>query len=297
MSNRPVIFDTDPGIDDAVAMIVLRRLCPERVAQIVASYGNVALDRTVNNALTMLSLLDWEVPVLRGAAGPDNDQYVPAPHIHGVDGLAGLGRDFPAGSAMEGDFVGILYQRLCEMGRVDYIVVGPLTNLALLLKRFPDAGEHIEQVVCMGGGIGMGNVTEWAEFNIHCDPESAQYVFHKLDNVALVPLNVTTSVSFTPEQIRMYTEEGSPLHTIMRKMLTSIYESCIRFGEPGATMHDSTAVLYYLYPELFSTCKCGIEVDCGEKFGMTAVQEGENNVTLVTSTEPEKLLSIIGDCV
>lgn len=297
MSKHPILLDTDPGIDDAVAMAVLHRLCAGRVALIAATYGNVSLDRTVNNALTMLSLLDWEVPVLRGAAGPDNDQYLPAPHIHGADGLAGLGRDFPRESALEGDFVQLLYRRICELGKVDYIAVGPLTNLALLLKRFPDVRRHIGKAVCMGGGIGLGNVTEWAEFNIHCDPESAAYVLRELDDIALVPLDVTTSVAFSLEQIEAYTKGDSPLRLAMKKMLTAIYENCIRYGEPGATMHDSTAVLYYLYPELFTVRRCGIDVDCGEKFGRTTVNETRKNVTLVLSAESEKLLSIIGGCV
>ena len=297
MSNRPVILDTDPGIDDAVAMAVLRRLCPEQVALIVATYCNVALERTVSNALTMLSLLDWAVPVLRGAKEPTGNGYHPAQHIHGMDGLAGLGRDFPEETALAGDFPQILYGRLCAMGKADYIAIGPLTNLAVLLKRFPDAREHIGRVICMGGGIGMGNVTEWAEFNIHCDPESAAYVLRELEDIVLVPLDVTTSVSFVPEQIDAYTEGDTSFHTFMRKMLTAIYESCIRYGEPGATMHDSTAVLYYLYPELFTVQRCGIDVDCEHRVGMTLINKERKNVTLVRSADSQKLLSIIGGCI
>ena len=204
MQQNPIILDTDPGIDDAVAMLVLRRLCPERIRLIVASYGNVALSHTVNNALTMRSLLNWDVPILRGAAHPASSQAVDASHIHGADGLGGLGLSFPAGTALEGDFLQLLFDKIRSLGTVDYLTIGPLTNLALLLKRFPEVKNHIERVVTMGGGISMGNVTPYAEFNIYCDPQSAGFVLREVPDLSLVPLDTTTQVAFSLAQIERW---------------------------------------------------------------------------------------------
>lgn len=295
---RPLIVDTDPGIDDAIALLVLHHYCPDAVRLIVAGYGNVCADSTERNALVMRSLLGWDVPVLRGAEGADDpdSRYVPAPHIHGEDGFAGISAGFSGatGEALRGDFLQILYDTLRENGCCDYIALGPLTNLALLLRRFPDAAAHIGRVVCMGGGIGMGNVTEWAEFNIHCDAASARTVFQTLPDVALVPLNVTSPVAFSLEEIERLTAGGAPLADCMRRLLTGCWQNCRRFGELGATMHDSTAVLYYLFPELFAGRRTGITVDGSpEGYGCTTETSERENVMLVLEGDPRTLLDRI----
>lgn len=298
---NPIILDTDPGIDDAVAFIVLHHFCPERVKLILASYGNSSIDHTLNNALTMRGLLHWDVPVVRGAENPcdkqGQDRLVDAAHVHGADGLGGLGLSFPEGEAFAGDFLQRVYDTLCALGRADYITLGPLTNLALLLKRFPDARAHIGRVVSMGGAIGLGNVTPEAEFNIHCDPAAAAYVLRELPDVALVPLNVTNSVAFSLEEIDRITRGGGEVAEAMRKILTSNYHACVRYGETGSTMHDSTAVLCYLFPELFTVRRCGIDVDSGGHYGRTSETAERENVTLAVSTDAEKLLRLIGGCV
>ena len=298
MRQNPIILDTDPGIDDAVAMIVLRRLCPERVKLVAASYGNVSLSHTVNNALTMRSLLNWDVPVLKGANRPASGEAPDASHIHGTDGLGGLSLSHPAGKVIEGDFLQILSNQIRAFSPVDYLTIGPLTNLALLLKRFPDIQPHIGRVVSMGGGINMGNVTPYAEFNIHCDPKSAAYVFKTMPDVSLVPLDTTTQVAFSLEQIERYTAGDTPLKKAMRLILTANYHACVGYGEPGSTMHDSTAVLYYLRPELFHVKKCGIDVVCeGEQRGRTLPAADRENITLTTGADTGTLLDIIGSCV
>lgn len=288
-----IILDTDPGIDDAIALIVLLRECSERVALILSCYGNISIEHTTQNALTILSLLDLDIPVIKGTSKPDNDRYVDAAHIHGADGLGGLNVEVPSHKAIEGDYLQMVYDAIIAAGRVDYITLGPLTNLALLMKRFPDVVSHIDRVVSMGGGIGMGNVTEFAEFNIHCDGESANYVFENSLELVLVPLNTTSTVAFDLAQIAAIGEINTPLAKAMEQILTANYHSCLQFGEPGSVMHDSTAVLYYLYPTLFSVRKCGIEVDCGAHYGETVINEARQNITLTLTTNPQNLLEKI----
>lgn len=297
MNEYPIIVDTDPGIDDAVAFVVLRHYCPERVALILSSYGNVPLDRATNNALTMREELSWDVPVVRGTREEDG-RYEDAAHIHGADGLGGLGRDYPAGTAIGGDYLAIVYEAICAAGAVDYLTLGPLTNLARLMQRYPDVKNRIRRVVTMGGGIGMGNVTPFAEFNIHCDAESADYVFQEANELVLIPLNVTTSVAFQPEQIERMTAEDTPLCRLLREILLANYRACVKFGEPGSTMHDSTAALCLLFPELFGLERCGISADCGaERYGETVRDASRENILLAVSANPQELLDQIARCV
>lgn len=301
-SQNPVILDTDPGIDDAVALIVLHHFCPEQVKLILTSYGNISVDKTTNNALTMCSLLNWDVPVVRGSSAPEpREAGMPhledAAHIHGADGLGGLSLSFPEGAAFEGDFLQKTYDTIRALGKVDYITLGPLTNLALLMKRFPDVTGSIGQIVSMGGGIGLGNATPTAEFNIHCDPISADYVFRTAGQLTLVPLNTTNHVAFSLEDIHRMAARNTPVSLAMEKILTANYHSCVRYGEKGSTMHDSTAVLCWMFPWLFCARQCGITAECGEFFGRTVLTDRRDNVLLTGEAETERILSLIEESV
>lgn len=296
-----IILDTDPGIDDAIAIIVLLSYLNDNVELILSSYGNISVENTTRNALTILSLLNRDIPVIKGADKPSytnkaND-YTDASNIHGDDGLFGLRVDNLISQPIEGDFLEITYNTIKKAGKVDYITLGPLTNLALLMQRYPDVTDYIDHVVTMGAGIDMGNITPHAEFNIHCDAQSADYVFKHIKKLSLAPLNTTTCVAFSLEQIADIEKIGTPLAKAMTHILTQNYHSCVAFGEPGSVMHDSTAILYYLFPELFETKICGIDVDCGEFYGKTSINNDRRNITLTTTVEPQVLLSKIANCI
>jgi len=303
MIERKIILDADPGIDDAVAMAVLLKACKARVKLMVSTYGNIPLEKSTRNALSLLTLLGAaDIPLVRGAEqpGPGNAVYEDASYIHGGDGLGGLQsgsllKGLPAKEAVEGDFLRIVYDAIMEEESVDYITLGPLTNLSALIARFPEAAKKLNLVVTMGGGIGLGNVTEYAEFNFYCDAESARHVLAVAPDLVLAPIDITTQVAFRPEQIAAIGAAGTPVAKAMEAMLTLNYHQCVAYGEPGATMHDSTAVLAYLYPELFEFRACGIDVACGrERYGESNVAEG-GNVRLMTGTDPARLLEIIAE--
>jgi len=303
LTERKIILDCDPGIDDAVAMAVLLRACKKRVKLVFATYGNIPLEKTTRNALSLLSLFGADdIPVVRGAAqpGPGNAVYEDASYIHGGDGLGGLQgsllKNLPVKAPLEGDALQIVYGAIMEeAGGVDYITLGPLTNLSTLITRFPEAVGRINRVVAMGGGMGLGNVTKYAEFNFYCDAESARHVLSVVPDLVLVPIDITTQVAFSPEQIAAIGAAGTPVAQAMEAMLALNYKQCVAYGELGATMHDSTAVLAYLYPELFEFRACGIRVECGrERYGESTVTEGQN-VQLIVKTDPVRLLEIISE--
>lgn len=295
---HPIILDTDPGIDDAVAMIVLHHFCKNDIRLIVAGYGNIKAEQTVKNALLMCDLLSMDTPVLKGAVVPQYGSYEDAAHIHGADGLGGMSLGTSKKQPLvSSDFLKTLYDTIIEAGTVDYITLGPLTNLALLLKRYPDVRSHIARVVTMGGGIACGNVTPHAEFNVHCDAESADEVFASGLPIALVPLDTTNHVAFSMEQIESLSSVKTPLACLMQKILEENYKNCTRYGEEGSTMHDSTAVLYYLFPEYFKTEQCGITVDTNKYYGKTIVTKERNHVTLIKGAESQTLCDLILSCI
>lgn len=177
-----------------------------------------------------------------------------------------------------------------RQGRLHH--AGPLTNLARLITEYPDVTEHIETVVSMGGGIKKGNVRPYAEFNIFCDPQAAKIVFLNVKKLALVPLNTTLTVSLNTEQINAISEE-TKLSSAMKKILAENYKNCVKYGEPGSTMHDSTAVLYYLCPELFETKVCGIDVNVKDRPGETEITESRSNILITTKCESGVLIDKI----
>lgn len=291
------LLDTDPGIDDAVALAVLNHYAPKRLVGIYATYGNVPLSQTYANACTTAGLLGWEIPILPGASHPAEGGFSPACDIHGADGLAGLSKPHPlpplsAEAAMEQACAWI-----CAHPGLTYYAIGPLTNLAGLIRRYPEVTSKIGRAVIMGGGIGCGNVTSTAEFNIYCDPVSAQLVFSSLPDICLIPLNLTTQIAFSPSQIRDLTQGGTAFSKAMRRILAFNCEACKQDGQTGAVMHDATAALYPFFPGLYQATRCGIRVEVRQPghIGETVVLEGGQNVALVTGGDTAAILTRIGD--
>ena len=305
MIKRRIILDSDPGIDDAVAIAVLFKECAERVKLFFSTYGNNSLENTTRNAESILSLLNADIPLVRGSQkpGPGNGTCEDASYIHGDDGIGGLQnsdllKNLPVKRAIEGDYLKIVYEAIAEEESIDYIALGPLTNLSALIERFPQIVEQIGSVTVMGGGIGKGNITEFAEFNFYCDAESANKVLSVIPNLTLVPLDITSKVAFDLDSISKIGSAGTNISAFMEAILTFNYHKCLTYGDQGSVMHDSTAVLAYLHPELFKFVSCGIRVNCGmERYGESTVLKDGNNVQLVVETDPVQILDRIAECI
>jgi len=300
MDDKLIIVDTDPGIDDAIAIAVLLEACKGRDILVFTTYGNTSLDNTTRNALSLMSLFDVDVPVVRGSQkpAPGNGAYEDASYVHGADGLGGLQggmlkglpRRSAVGETENFDYLRHVYDTIRRSGGADYITLGPLTNLASLIERFPDVVGLIGRVVTMGGGIGLGNVTQHAEFNIYCDAESADYVFSKMPDLTLVPLNITKLVSFDLAGIERIGAAGSRVAEAMAAALRANYELCLAYGDPGSTMHDATAVLAYLYPGMFEYRATTMRVACDlERYGMCLPEDNPcGNIRLTTGFNPSE---------
>ena len=262
----PLVIDTDPGIDDALA-ILLALASPEVDLQLVtAVHGNVELAQTTENALRVLHLAGRsDVPVVAGAAGP---LVHPLPeragHVHGSAGLGGV--ELPASPAAVDPRPAVvaLAELLLahEPGTVTIAPIGPLTNIALLLHVFPEAAARIGRVVWMGGSATRGgNVTAAAEFNAWADPEAAQAVLSSPLPVTMVGLDVTLPTVLTQAGIDRFRTAGGDVGATAAAVLQQYVDSARdRYGIDGVCVHDALALTEAIAPGTLGTVRREVAV-------------------------------------
>ncbi len=206
---RRIIIDTDPGVDDAMAIFLALRSPELKVEAITAVSGNVPLEMTLPNALRLVEIAGrTDVPVAGGASVPLVRRLITAKYVHGNNGLGGV--EFPAAKLKPVSETAVqLISRLVRgnPGQITIVAVGPLTNIATLLRADPEIARMIPQIVIMGGSLSGGNITPAAEFNLYVDPEAARIVFDSGIPLTMVGLDVTEKVLLREEHIRAL--EGS----------------------------------------------------------------------------------------
>lgn len=264
MARTRVVIDTDPGVDDAVA-ILLALASPEiEVLALTTVAGNVGLDKTTLNARRLLQLARrGDVTVAAGCsqplAGPSGD----ASEVHGNDGLSDLEWDEPQVPLSERHAVDVL-AGLINDGPLTIVAIGPLTNLATLLERHGGIESRVERVVLMGGASFEGNVTPAAEFNIWVDPEAAQRVLSADWPVTVMPLDLTHQAYLNDDDVRFLrgldSEVGRRLADILEP-LARVHEEW--HGNRNLIMHDSMAVYEVIDPTAITKQGVTIEVETG----------------------------------
>ncbi len=272
---RPrIILDCDPGHDDAIAIVVAAHTCD--LIGITTVAGNAPLDRTTHNALVMRELLDINVPVHAGAARPLIAEPVAAADVHGSSGLDGAALPEPA-RAVESDDAAAFIVDACRSQHGTWIVgVGPLTNVALALRRAPDLVDSIAGISVMGGGT-FGNRSAVGEFNIWADPEAAAIVFGYGGPLVMAGLDVTHQFLATSDRIERVGAVGGRLATTLAQLLT-FFSSAYRARHDdigGAPMHDVLAVLALAEPSLFERRRRHVAIETSGRFtrGMTVIDE------------------------
>jgi purine nucleosidase len=263
MKTIPVIFDTDPGIDDAMALFLLARHPAIDLRAITTVFGNASLATTTRNALSLARFYGLDIPVAAGAAGPlqpPAELDFPA-HVHGDDGLGGMFTQLPAHVASPDPRPA--HELICQMinaqpGEIVLLAVGPLTNLALALRHDPSITGKVKQVVVMGGAFGTfghgGNVTPVAEANVINDPEAADLVFTADWPVVLIGLDVTQEVVMSEEFLASLRGQGHGVGDFLwqaSRHYQDFYHE--RDGIGGIYSHDTSAIAYVASPDLFIT--------------------------------------------
>jgi inosine-uridine nucleoside N-ribohydrolase len=274
---RHVIIDTDPGVDDALALILALQSPELCVDAITTVSGNVHVELATQNTLTVLGLFPPErrPPVARGSDRPLVRALDTAAPMHGDDGMGGVSRlhtatgqpRYPAVSAAQvsRDAVACLLDLIRRSpGELTLVALGPLTNLALAWRRDAYALRQLAEIVIMGGAVTVpGNVTPLAEFNIYVDPEAAQVVFASGVSITLIGLDVTERVRLTGEMIDQYIRPaGSPLSQFVMDCTAHTIEFSTRVERPpGMAMHDPLAVGALIDPTIVHTAPLSVQVE------------------------------------
>ena len=278
MSPTPILLDCDPGHDDAIALLLALASPELELLGVTTVAGNQTLEKTTANAIRVLDFVGRDdVTVAAGASRPLEREPFVAAYVHGETGLDGPDLPPPQRQPQALHAVDFLAERVSG---ATLVAVGPLTNVALLLTRYPEA--RPERIVLMGGSIGLGNVTPAAEFNIWADPEAAARVFESGLELTMVGLDVTHRallLDADAERLRASGRTG--------QMVAELYDFFHRFhrdtyGFGGSPIHDAVAVAYVFRPELMETKRCHVAIECGSE-----LTRGRTVVDLLSRTEEE----------
>lgn len=264
---RKIIIDTDPGQDDAVA-ILLALASPDEIdlLGITCVAGNVPLGLTEVNARKVCEVIGrTDVKVFAGHDRPLKRTLVTAEYVHGKSGLDGVDLPAPKMPLQEQDAVSFIIDTLRnhEAGSVTLVPIGPLTNIASALEQAPDIAERIEEIVLMGGAyFEVGNVTPAAEFNIYVDPEAADIVLKSGVKVTIMPLDVTHKVLVTHDRLDAISAIGNRAAEVVVGW-TGFFERFDRekYGSLGAPLHDPTTIAYLIRPDLFTGRHVNVEIE------------------------------------
>ena len=267
MPARKVIIDTDPGQDDAVA-ILLALASPEEidVLGITAVAGNVPLALTQKNARIVCELAGKpDVKVFAGCDEPLSRKLVTAEHVHGKTGLDGPVLPDPKMALQDDHAVDFIIDTLRreDSGTVTLCPLGPLTNIATALQKAPDIADRVQEIVLMGGAyFEVGNITPTAEFNIYVDPEAAEIVFKSEIPIVVMPLDVTHKALVTKPRNDAFRALGTPVGVAVAEM-TDFFERFDKekYGSAGAPLHDPCVTAYLIKPELFTGRHVNVEIE------------------------------------
>jgi purine nucleosidase len=299
-----LVIDTDPGVDDAHAIMAAFAHPEARVEAITTVAGNVSLEQTTANACTILDVLDQDIPVYAGCDRPMVGPVIDAGYFHGADGLGDSGYPPSQRKVADEHAVNALIRLADDSpGELTLVAIGPLSNVAMATRLDPALPRKYERLIVMGGTIrGTGNVTTAAEFNIYADPEAAAVVFDAWPGLALLSWETTTDHSFTAEQIEALLVVDSPRAEFFRRISSrSIGMLEQIFGRKTLLEPDLLAVAVALEPDIVRRAEfhhVRVELAGQHTRGHTTVdwfdRTGEApNVSVVTELDRARLWDLL----
>jgi uridine nucleosidase len=263
---RKIIIDTDPGIDDTMAIFFALSSPELDVVGLTTIFGNVHTDVATANALRLLEIAGrTDIPVAKGTdqplAGPFGG---PVPYVHGEDGQGNLYLPPPNTQAVAEPAAQFIAEQVMTFpGEITLVPIGPLTNIALALRLEPRIADKVREVVLMGGNaLAPGNATPAAEANIHNDPEAADVVFGAGWKVTMVGLDVTHKIVMRPDHLAAYSTASHPLAQHIARMLPCYRNFYADYHDlTGIFTHDPSAMAYLIDPTLFKTAQWPVRVE------------------------------------
>lgn len=262
MAKEKIIIDTDPGIDDAVALAIALFNETVDVKLITTVAGNVSLEKVTANALKLLTFWGKKVPVAKGAEKPFIQKFVDAAGIHGQSGMDGF--DFPEPDMsllVKEHAVNKMREVIMAEKTITLVAIGPLTNVALLFALYPEVKTHISRIVLMGGSLTRGNKGVMAEFNFATDPHAAKMVFDAGVPLVMAGLDVGWQSAILPEdtaKLLTMGKTGQMVHALFKKYRSGTFAT-------GLRMYDACAVAYLLKPEIFKTADVFVDIELSGK--------------------------------
>ncbi len=270
-----LIIDTDPGIDDAMAIFYAAAAADIELLGLTTIFGNVTTEIATRNALRLLEAADLaEVPVAAGAKAPLKlPPFPPSSEVHGDEGFGDIPAAIPAGKAVDEDAADFLIRMAREhKGELVVCPIGPLTNIAVAMERDAEFVNNVKSIVIMGGSLEEGgNITKFAEANIYHDPHAADVVMTAGEKVTLVGLDVTHRILCTPEDFTQIAANSPELGGMLQDMSHFYLAFYLKVaGLEGCSLHDPAAVIACTHPEHFETRSLAMKVICeGEEIGAT----------------------------
>jgi purine nucleosidase len=284
---RRIILDCDPGLDDALAILLAHGDPDIDLVAITTVGGNVSLENTTRNALQLAEYLGIsEVPIAAGAAEPLVRVAEDASHVHGAEGMGTVRLPAPLLTVSPIGAVDLIIETLrTTPGTIHLVATGPLTNIALALQKEPAIAEWAASFVIMGGSFTRGNATPAAEFNIYADPEAAAVVFAAGWQVVMIGLDLTLQAIATTSIVDRMRELGR-LGDELLVPLSTFWNDPNDPSFRGQAVHDVVAVAYVVHPEWFESRAARVEVETDGRFtsGMTVVE--------FSSSEPNALVPV-----
>ena len=303
MTKRKFIFDSDGGVDDAQALILLvaNGVVPDLITTV---FGNVGLDQATTNLLATLSMLKVDIPVHRGADRPLVQPIIDARNVHGDDGLGGARRPETQALPASDDGVGELRRAFGDAAakgdKVDILMIGPLTNLALALRLEPSIVDGIGTLTIMGGNVyGRGNTTPAAEFNIYADPEAAHIVLTAGVETVVVPWEPCTTHYMEGERVDTLFDgiPSAPMRDFSKALAAHARHNSVSRGNPDRFLYvDPLAAAVVVDPAMVTksiTASSSVELSPGLTRGMTLVDPsgrlGTPKITFVEEVDIAKV--------
>lgn len=270
MSKTRIIFDGDPGIDDALALLYILKSNDAELMGITTVGGNIGLDKTTKNSLRILEITDnTHIPVARGIGKPLLRSNMSEGEVHGKDGLGNTNLPEPRIHEIEDHAVDFIIKTVMgNPNEITLVAVGPLTNIAVAVVKEPRLKDFVKGVVIMGGAVStFGNITPESEFNIYTDPEAARIVFESGLPITLVGLDVTMRTLLTPDHLSDIMKVSTPVTLFVKNIITHymrFYQEVV--GVDGCGMHDPLAAAVAIDRSLVKTRRLFVTVETRGEF-------------------------------
>lgn len=304
MMKIPIIIDCDPGHDDALMLMLAFGSGKFDVKAVTTSAGNQTQEKTLHNALKILTLIGADVPVFRGAEKPLFRNLIIADYVHGETGLDGPSLPIPILKPQNLSAVEGIAQILeASVEKITLVPTGPLTNIATFLLAYPHLKGKIERISLMGGGIFRGNMTPLAEFNIFADPEAAHLVFKSGIPITMCGLDVTHKALVFQKDIDLFRSIGNKSGRAAAELMdffSIFYRSHRTELDGGAALHDPCAIAWLIEPEMFTSKACYVDVEINGALttGTTVVDfynvtDNEPNTEAVFDIDRERYIHIL----